>query len=98
MSREELFPITPFPQKTTTGQKMVVFSCGDVFVNSICNDLKQTMCKLDALEDYLIECEASEMVHAVNPGIFETMFDLIQTCNAIYENCCDKIDNIDKTV
>jgi len=96
--RKELFPINMYPTTTSTGKPMKVYTCGDTIINACNNKLQESLEYFIVLEDYLQECNDTERVHAIDTEEIETIFDLIQKLNDMYENCCTLIENNDKNV
>ena len=93
-SEENLFQITSYPIHSQTGQKLRVFTCGDVFANFICQQFQEVSKGLTVLENFLQRCEAEEGVHGINAGLRQNMFDLLEKCQDTYNRCCESIERI----
>lgn len=92
--RERLFSIPAFTIKTTTGRKMTIFTCGDVYSNYICNSLQMCLDGFDALEEFLLECQAAESVHGIHGEQSDKMFDLMEKCQDAYNRCRELSDTL----
>lgn len=93
-TRDTIFPITAHNIKTTTDRKMTVFTSGDVYTNYVNNTLQMSLDGFEALEDFLLECEANESVHGINPENSAKMFDIIEKCQDAYNRCIEHMNNL----
>ena len=90
-----VFPIRSFTVPTKNNESVGTFTIGDAICNSACNQYKQLLKSLNAIEGFLEACEKQKHNHGIGSLMSDTLFDLQDELALLYNNVADRINKLD---
>jgi len=90
----QLFPMVEHEIDTTSQNKIVVFTAGDVIANHALIMYHHLVNALKALDEYLHNCDDNDRMHGICSDIFHEIYDFQEQASHLYNSSTDMYNTI----
>ena len=90
-----VFAIRHFTVSTKNNEQVGTFTIGDAICSLACNQYRQLLTTVKAMEGFLAACKTEKQNHGIGSLMSDTLFDLQDELALLYNNVADRINKLD---